>query len=168
MPIPDLLRLPAVLVPLPITEAFANLAYRRVLANHPQLFERLEAYRRCRFGFVPIDLPIAFVARPSENRISAWRQPLPFNAVDVRVEAPFAVLLELLQGLADGDALFFSREIQVEGDMEALLALRNALDDARIDLVDDVFGKAGPLAPFLKTVMRHVTERQSKEAGSWN
>lgn len=167
MHLPDLLKVPAALVPLPLTEAIANLAYQRVLSSHPSLFERLDAYRERRFGFVPTDLPLAFVARPADGRISVHRKPLR-DKVDVAVEAPFGILLELLQGTADGDALFFSRDIQVEGDMEALLALRNSLDDAGVDLVDDVVGKGSPLAPMIRTLMRHLTTDQSREAGRWN
>ena len=163
----DMLRIPAALTPLPLVEAVANLAYRRVLSTHPSLFERLGAYRQRRFGFVATDLPFAFVARPSEDRIGVHRRPLR-ESVDVSVEAPFAVLLDLLQGTADGDALFFARDIQVEGDIEALLALRNSLDDARIDLADDVFGKANPLAPMARSVMRHLAAGRPKEAGRWN
>lgn len=168
MHLSDFLQVPVILVPLPLTEALANLAYNRVLLSHPSLFERLDVYRERRFGFVPTDLPIAFVAKPSEGRISVFRKPLVREVVDVCVEAPLGILLELLQGAADGDALFFSRDLQVEGDIEALLALRNSLDDARIDLVDDVFGNASPLAPMFRTVMRHLAAGHPKEGGRWN
>lgn len=167
MHLSDLIQVPVVLMPLPLAEALANLAYQRVLSHHPSLFERLDMYRGRRFGFVPTDLPLAFVARPSDGRISVHRKPLR-DRVDVSVEAPFGLLLDLLQGKADGDALFFSRDIQVEGDMEALLALRNSLDDARVDLVDDVLGEGSPLAPMVRTVMRHLSSGQAKEAGEWN
>jgi predicted lipid carrier protein YhbT len=167
MHLSDLVQVPVVLAPLPLVEAIANLAYQRVLSRHPSLFERLDAYRERRFGFVPTDLPLAFVARPADGRISVRRKPLR-DAIDVSVEAPFGMLLDLLQGKADGDALFFSRDIQVEGDMEALLALRNSLDDARIDLVDDVLGKGSPLAPMIRTVIGHLSGGQSREARPWS
>jgi len=63
MHLSDLLHFPVVFVPLPLTEAVANMAYQRVLSKHPTLFERLEKYRSRIFGFVPTDLPVAFVAR---------------------------------------------------------------------------------------------------------
>lgn len=167
MHISDLLQVPVVLLPLPLTEAVANLAYQRVLSHHPSLFERLDIYRERRFGFIATDLPLAFVARPTDGRINVHRKPLK-DRVDVSVEAPFGILLDLLQGKADGDALFFSRDIQVEGDMEALLALRNSLDDARVDLVDDVLGKGSPLGPMIRSVMRHLSGEQPRETGRWN
>jgi predicted lipid carrier protein YhbT len=43
------------------------------------------------------------------------------------------VLVGMLDGSYDGDALFFSRDLVIEGDTSAVLALRNALDDAEID-----------------------------------
>ena len=54
----------------------------------------------------------------------------------------------LVDGSYDGDALFFSRDLVVEGDVEAVLALRNAIDDAGIDLVADTAALFGPLAPI--------------------
>jgi predicted lipid carrier protein YhbT len=168
MHLSDLLQVPIVLVPLPVAEALANLTFKRVLLRHPSLFDRLDAYRERRFGFIPTDLPLAFVARPSEGRINVFRKPLLRDASDVSVEAPFGILLQLLQGTADGDALFFSRDIQVEGDMEALLALRNSLDDARVDLFADVFGDGSPLASMLNALVRHLSSGQTREDGEWN
>jgi predicted lipid carrier protein YhbT len=167
MHLSDLLHFPVVVVPLPLTEAVANMAYQRVLSKHPTIFERLEEYRSRTFGFVPTDLPVAFVARPDDRRICVRRKPMA-DAVDVCVEAPFGVLLQLLQGEADGDALFFSRDIRIEGDIEALLALRNSLDDARIDLADDLLGDGSPIAAMVKGVVRHLSSARSKEAGGWS
>ena len=42
--------------------------------------------------------------------------------------------------------MFFSRDIAVEGDISAVLALRNALDDARIDVLAEVAAVFGPLS----------------------
>lgn len=44
----------------------------------------------------------------------------------------------MVHGALDGDALFFSRDILIEGDTEAVLALRNAVDDAEIDLAGEI------------------------------
>lgn len=57
-------------------------------------------------------------------------------------------LIGLIDGSYDGDALFFSRDLVVEGDVEAVLALRNAIDDAGVDLVTDTAAMLGPLAPM--------------------
>jgi predicted lipid carrier protein YhbT len=167
MHLSDLIHIPVVLVPLPLTEVVVNLAYQRVLAKHPTLFDRLEEYQGRKFGFVPTDLPVAFVAKPDQRRIAVRRKPMT-DSLDVRVEAPFAVLIQLLQGQADGDALFFSRDIRVEGDMEALLALRNSLDDARVDLVGDLLGDGSPVAAMMRAMMQYFSSDRPKEAGEWS
>jgi predicted lipid carrier protein YhbT len=50
----------------------------------------------------------------------------------------------MIHGAYDGDALFFSRDIVVAGDTEAVLALRNALDDAELDLGAEIMAVLGP------------------------
>jgi predicted lipid carrier protein YhbT len=62
--------------------------------------------------------------------------------------------LGLAHGRFDGDALFFSGEIAVEGDIEAILALRNALDDAELDLLQEGAAMLGPLSGPAERVMR--------------
>ena len=69
-------------------------------------------------------------------------------------------LLALLEGRIDGDAMFFARSLSITGDMEAMLALRNALDDSGFDLPRDLGKAAGLLAPlvtrFAETVRRRA------------
>jgi predicted lipid carrier protein YhbT len=67
---------------------------------------------------------------------------------DARIAGPLLSLVDLARGKLDGDALLFSREIQVEGDIAAILALRNALDAEGIDFVAECAMVCGPLAPF--------------------
>jgi predicted lipid carrier protein YhbT len=59
-------------------------------------------------------------------------------------------LLALLEGRMDGDALFFSGTLSVEGDIEAVLMLRNALDGAEIDVLRDLASAFGPAAGVLQ------------------
>mgnify|MGYP000333163309 CR=1 FL=1 len=49
-----------------------------------------------------------------------------------RVRAPLLVLMGLLDGTYDADALFFSRDLAIEGDTEAVLAVRNAIEEAEL------------------------------------
>ncbi len=44
----------------------------------------------------------------------------------------------MMHGTLDGDALFFSRDLAVEGDTSSVLALRNAIDDAELDLAEEI------------------------------
>lgn len=69
------------------------------------------------------------------------------EAVDAHISGPLPALLALLQGRSDGDALFFSRTLRIEGRTELVVALRNALDGEAIDLrsaVTESFGMMGP------------------------
>lgn len=64
-------------------------------------------------------------------------------------------LLGMIDGRYDGDALFFTRDLCVEGDTEAVVCLRNALDDVDGSIADDVasfFGATGQR--FLKVARR--------------
>jgi predicted lipid carrier protein YhbT len=114
--------------------------------RHPRIFDRLGAHTAKRYGIDPTDMPFAIVIepRPDDSRLAVLRD-LPAD-VDTRIAGPLAVLYGLAAGALDGDAMFFSRDLAIEGDVEAILALRNALDDTGVDLA----GIAGSLleAPF--------------------
>lgn len=55
--------------------------------------------------------------------------------------------------------MFFSRSLIVKGDMEAMLALRNALDDCGFDLPRDLTAAAGPLARPFREAAERIRER---------
>jgi hypothetical protein len=59
-------------------------------------------------------------------------------------------LFDLMEGRLDGDALFFSRALVIEGNTEVVVALRNALDGEEIDLLDDVLSLFGPFNPLAR------------------
>jgi len=65
---------------------------------------------------------------------------------DVRISGTLATLLRMIDGQTDSDALFFNRELSVTGDTEAVVALRNALDNLDATLADDVASCFGPLS----------------------
>lgn len=114
--------------------------------NHPRLFERLEGYWDARFVIDPVDLPIVFLLCPdpvAPRLTAAWsREGLNSTAI---IGGRMLRLIDLLEGELDGDALFFSRDIEIEGDTGAVLALRNAIESEEIVLFRE-FAKA--LGPF--------------------
>jgi len=126
---------------------------RRILRRHPQLLDRLGAHRGKRFGIKPTDLPFAFViqATPSRPQLEVMRD-LPAG-LDACISASIASLLALAEGRLDGDALMFSRQLVLEGDVEAVLALRNAIDDASLDVVAEVGALFGPLGRPVQRVL---------------
>jgi predicted lipid carrier protein YhbT len=60
----------------------------------------------------------------------------------------------MLHGTEDGDALFFSGDLEISGDTGAVLALRNALDDAELDLTEELAALAGGAGPLLRQASR--------------
>lgn len=155
-------------VPLAVAQRVSAHLLARIVRLHGGLFERLGEHRGKRYAFRPSDLPLAFVVSPAVPSVSVSRARLRVEA-DAAVEGPFFMLLALLEGRQDADALFFSRELTVTGDMEAMLALRNALDDSGIDLPRDLAAMAGPFAPLVGRVARDVRGRVLAEGnGPWN
>jgi predicted lipid carrier protein YhbT len=135
------------------------LVLRSLVARHPRIFERLGEHAAKRFGIEPTDLPFAFVLepRPQAPKVVAVRNLPP--DIPVRIAGPLVGLLGLIDGSYDGDALFFSRELVIEGDVEAVVALRNAIDSEDVDLVADAAALLGPLAPFGRLLLGHVQSR---------
>ncbi|WP_376745844.1 ubiquinone anaerobic biosynthesis accessory factor UbiT [Sinorhizobium psoraleae] len=168
MTVSSAMAVPLRLIPIPAIERATRLVFSHVMARHPGLFDRLGDYADKRYGFIPSDLPVGFLVEPAKARISVHRKPdLP--STDAAVTGGFVLLLGLLEGRLDGDAVFFSRDLTVIGDMEAMLALRNALDDCTIDLPSDIGSLAGPFAPLVRRAASEIRSRVlPREAGQWN
>ncbi|WP_152535339.1 SCP2 sterol-binding domain-containing protein [Bradyrhizobium sp. Ai1a-2] len=152
--VPPLLALAVRPLPLLPLEAVLSIVLLRVCREHPRIFDRLGVHAGKRFGIKPTDLPFAFLLAPAppRPRLSVVRN-LP-NDLDARISSPLAGLFGLVEGRLDGDALLFSRDLVVEGDVEAVLALRNAIDDAQVDPMAEIAGMFGPLAEPLKRALQ--------------
>jgi predicted lipid carrier protein YhbT len=149
--------------PLPLMplQPLLALLVQRIKQHHPGIFERLDCHAEKQFGIDPTDLPFAFVLEPQRlrPRLFAVRK-LPTD-LDVRIGGSFACLTGLIDGDLDGDALFFSRDVVIEGDIEAVLALRNAIDDAQVDMLGEALGPLsqwkGPVRRILEEIVRVLT-----------
>jgi predicted lipid carrier protein YhbT len=123
-----------------------TLSLRGLARRRPRLFDRLGEYRRELYLVDPVDLAFAFTVVPdgekSVVRVVARRDATQAGVV---VRGPLLMLLGLLDGTQDGDALFFNRVISIGGRTEAVLALRNAIEDAELRPAD-LMGLRGPLA----------------------
>jgi predicted lipid carrier protein YhbT len=126
-----------------LTASLRSLARRR-----PNLFERLGEHGSARYLIDPTDLPFAFCVVPdgtaSSVRVTGKSGSAP---CDVVIRGPILMLLGILDGTLDGDALFFHRTISVSGRTEAVVALRNAIEDAELR-PSDLLGLSGTLARF--------------------
>ncbi|HTO30509.1 MAG TPA: SCP2 sterol-binding domain-containing protein [Pararhizobium sp.] len=165
--LPPLLVKPVEIAPLWLVQRVARTIFSGVLKSHPDLFERLGDYRQSRYCFSPTDLPLHFRVVPAAQALSVFRDTQP--PADAHIEGPLVLLLGLLEGRCDADALFFSRDLSVTGDMEAMLALRNALDDSAIDLPRELGALAGLFSPLVRGVARHIRARalEGRET-AWN
>ncbi|MGU3400661.1 SCP2 domain-containing protein [Brucellaceae bacterium D45D] len=173
MKVPSAVAHSARLVPPFLLTPVVSRVFLQVLRQHPGLFERLGDYVNRRFGFSPSDLPFNFLVEPGIPRITVLRKS-ETPETDAAIEGPLVMLLALLEGKLDGDALFFSRDITVTGDMEAMLALRNALDDCNVDLPADLGKGAGPFEPVVRNIASYVRSKalgpDGRDQGerSWN
>lgn len=120
---------------------------RRVAARRPALFARLGPHQTTDFLIDPIELPFALHLRPDPAALvfrAVPRDIAPQAGATIR--GRFLLLLELVDSEEDGDAAFFSRDLEVTGDTEAVVRLRNALDDMDGSLAEEtaaMFGSPG-------------------------
>lgn len=151
-----------VLAPLPaplLRPALRRIA-AKIFQSRPELAARLGEHKTKRFLIDPVNLPFAFLLRPDPDdvRLEAVRRRRGAEH-DARISGTFLTLLDMVDGHLDGDALFFSRELQVSGDTEAVVSLRNALDDAEGSIADDVAALYGPAGRFILKNLRAMRRR---------
>ena len=145
---------------------------RHIAKHHPGLFRRLGEYSCKRYVLDPTDLPVMLCLDPNNGRPTVRVTRKPCNGA-AKISGPLAALLGLVHGAYDGDALFFSRDLLIEGDTGAALALRNAVDDAELDLAGEIAAMSGPFARPLNhlvgIVERHtgVCLTRPEEAAAW-
>jgi predicted lipid carrier protein YhbT len=133
--------------PLAVIQPILGRIAWHVAHDRPELYARLGVHARKRFLIDPTDLPFVLVLSPEVNRpnLRAYRR-YEKPAHDAAIAGKFFNLLDMIDGSQDGDALFFSRDLRVSGDTEAVVALRNALDDFEGSALDSVVGSFGLLA----------------------
>ena len=127
------------------------------------MYARLGVHARKRFLIDPTDLPFVLVLSPEVKlpKLRAYRR-YENPAHDACIAGKFFILLDMIDGSLDGDALFFSRDLQVSGDTEAVVALRNALDDFEGSALDSVVASFGALsgpAGLALSVVRSIRGR---------
>lgn len=146
-PFPMLARYLLAPLPLALLQPILQFAARHVAQSRPELFARLGPHLNKRFLIDPIELPfvLVLVANPARHSLVACRrhQHPPHNA---SITGSFLDLFNMIDGSLDGDALFFNRALQIGGDIEAVVALRNALDDSDCSVVDTIVSALGPFS----------------------
>ncbi len=130
---------------------------RRISRTRPELYSRLGPHGRKTFLIDPVNLPFALVLVP-DARQPALRAVRRGAAPpwDVRIAGSVLTLLAVIDGRLDSDALFFSRALVIEGDTEAAVCLRNAIDDLEGSLAGDVAAIFGPPGQAALAVLRRI------------
>lgn len=134
-------------VPLAVLQPIFSHIAAHVARTRPELFARLGPHAGKLFLIDATDLPFVLVLRPQSARplLRAFRRA-ENPRHDAAIAGTFMNLLDMIDGTLDGDSLFFSRDLRVSGDTEAVVALRNALDDFEGSALDSVIDSFGPLS----------------------
>lgn len=154
-------------MPVGLVQPVVGFAASAVLRRHGAVTARFAPWAGAILMIAPVDLSHAFALEltPQAPRLRIATAEDSARATAV-LRGPLCDLLDLLEGHADGDALFFARGLSIDGDVEAVVALRNALDDEAIDLLDDVLAALGPLASVARRLVVEVERAASLLAGS--
>lgn len=132
--------------PRPAIEIGAAALLAAIGRNHPGLFRVLAEQQRARILVEATDAGRRFLLSygggPPSLKLADENAE---ERADAELKGAFAALLALLEGRSDGDALFFTRELTVAGDMAAVVTLRNVLDRETISVLDDAASLLGPL-----------------------
>lgn len=142
--IPRLLLSP---IPLFAIQPILNTIASHVARSRPDLFARLGPHLNKRFLIDPVELPfvLVLIPNPAAPHLQAFRRhQRPQH--DASITGTFFKLFEMMEGTSDGDALFFNRDLIITGDIEAIVSLRNALDDFDGNVADSALEVLGPLS----------------------
>jgi len=156
----------AAFLPLPLFQPILAYIVRRIADNHHEMFDRLGPHRNATFVIDPVDIPFVLLLRPDPGRPvfrAAPRAAIPRH--DAMIAGRFLTLLQLVDAGADGDALFFSRALTVTGNTEAVVCLRNALDDIEGSIAVDVANLFGPPGRFALARLREAAARAEARNG---
>jgi len=129
----------------------------RIARDNPDMFGRLGPHFSANYVIDPTNLPFVLMLRPDPDDlmlIARRRDDIP--AHDARISGSFLDLLMLVDGDLDGDALFFARELSITGNTEAVVCLRNALDDVDGSIAEKVADMFGPLGRGALATLRRV------------
>lgn len=140
-----------------LLQVAADGAARIVTRRHRALVERLGCLSGTTFLIEPEDLPFRFVLRPDPHHLRlevVGRRQAPH--CDASIRGPLRSLIDLVEGREDGDALFFSRELHISGNTEAVVALRNIVDGAEVNLVSDFTSGLGIFSGPAERALRRL------------
>jgi predicted lipid carrier protein YhbT len=113
--------------------------------RHPRLVENFGRLDPATVHIEPTDVPHRFALEFGAGRMNV--RVLTAGAAappDATIRGSLAALIALLEGRADSDAMFFSRDIEITGSTAVSVAVRNTLDREEIVLRDEIAALFGP------------------------
>ncbi|MCF8468831.1 MAG: SCP2 sterol-binding domain-containing protein [Sneathiella sp.] len=121
---------------------------------YPEIATRLAPLGLCCFHIIPTDLPFSFLVILDNGKATAkiLNDGQTVSNATATISGDIYSFMQLLEGSVDGDSLFFTRRLIVEGDTEAVLTLRNAVDSVDLSVKHILAGLTGPLPPLFKKV----------------
>lgn len=147
-------------LPVPLLNVVLGRLVLYIKDRRPDIFNRLDGHHHKWFLIDPVNLPFALCLRPDPQRpmLKACRKHRMPEA-EGRISGTFLTLLGMVDGRYDGDALFFTRDLRIEGDTEAVVCLRNALDDMEGSIADDAANFFGAPGKKVLRAARRACER---------
>ncbi|MCY0150509.1 SCP2 sterol-binding domain-containing protein [Hoeflea sp. G2-23] len=145
--------------PLPLfpIQSILRRMVREVARQRPELFERLGPHIHSTYVIDVAELSFVLRLRPDPDApgLTAHRRTEQLDP-DATIAGPFSALFDVMDGTADSDALFFSRDISISGNTEAAVCLRSALDDLEGSIIEDLVHMSGPLYAPLRFALTRL------------
>lgn len=134
-----------------LTKPFINMSVVQIiidkvnailLKNHPSMLARMAEYTPALIKVVPIDLPLTLLITLNKDNLTIKINKNNDIAADATLSSTLKIFMQMLEGKTDGDALFFSRQLIIEGNTELIVAFRNVLEAENINLQDEIVATA--------------------------
>jgi len=140
---------------------------KRIGANNRDMFGRLGPHFSAHFVIDPVNLPFVLVLHPDPDNLSlVARRRSDIPPHDAKISGRFLDLLMLVDGDLDGDALFFARALTITGNTEAVVCLRNALDDVDGSIAENIADMFGPAGRAALGALRRASRHGHSEQGN--
>jgi predicted lipid carrier protein YhbT len=134
------------LIPSPVLARLTVLLNRAMRRRHPRLVANFARLDPAVVHVFPSDLPHRFAIEFGGGKmdVRVLRDDVS-KPPDAEIRGNLMALIDLLEGRIDGDAMFFSREIEITGSTAVIVAVRNTLDREEILITDEIAAMFGPL-----------------------
>lgn len=134
------------LLPGPILARIVARLVRLMYERHPKLFAAFGELEPAVIHVVPTGMPHRFVISFGAGQTAVRLHQRGDRAQpDAIIRGRLSVLIDLLEGRSDGDAMFFTRDLEIGGATNVIVAVRNTLEREEIDMRSEIAALFGPL-----------------------